>query len=79
MKIEIITPQETIFEGEGEGIQLPGTDGLFEILKNHAPMIYMLKKGKVRITDKQKNRRYIDINGGVVDVKENVVKVLADQ
>lgn len=78
MKIEIITPQETIYEGEGIGIQLPGTDGLFEILHNHAPMVYMLKKGKVRITDKEKKRCYIHINGGVVDVKENVVKVLAD-
>ncbi|MFO8054036.1 MAG: ATP synthase F1 subunit epsilon [Bacteroidales bacterium] len=78
MKIEILTPQQTLFEGEGERIQLPGADGLFEILKNHAPMVYVLKQGKVRIIDRQNQRQYIEIKGGVVDVKDNVVKVLAD-
>ena len=46
MKLEIITPEKHIFEGEADLVQLPGSDGLFEILKNHAPMIASLGKGR---------------------------------
>ena len=46
MKIEIITPEKRLFEGEADLVQLPGIDGLFEILNNHAPMISALGKGK---------------------------------
>ena len=49
MKIEIVTPEASIFEGEANLIQLPGYDGLFEILNNHAPMITFLGKGNVKI------------------------------
>ena len=49
MKLEIITPDATVFDGEASLVQLPGYDGSFEILKNHAPMISVLKKGSIRI------------------------------
>ena len=49
MKIEIVTPDTTIYEGEVSLAQLPGLDGSFEILNNHAPMIAALKKGKVKV------------------------------
>ena len=49
MNLKIITPERLIFEGEAELVQLPGSDGLFEILKGHAPMIASLGKGKVKI------------------------------
>ena len=52
MNIEIIDPDKTIFQGEAEIVQLPGKDGSFEILNNHAPLISVLKKGKIKIVDK---------------------------
>jgi F-type H+-transporting ATPase subunit epsilon len=39
MQLEIMTPEETLFEGEVESVQLPGSNGSFEILKRHAPLI----------------------------------------
>lgn len=78
MEIEITTPDKTIFEGKGSLIQLPGIDGLFEVLNNHAPMIAILKNGKVKIKDEQSQYKYFEINGGVIEVRENVVKVLAE-
>ena len=49
MKLEIITPERHLFDGEADLVQLPGTDGLFEVLNNHAPMIAALGSGNVKI------------------------------
>lgn len=77
MKLKIITPEKHIFEGEADLVQLPGSDGLFEILRNHAPMIAALGKGKVKVGN-DNNFQYFEINGGVVEVLENNILVLAE-
>ncbi|MFZ4547145.1 MAG: ATP synthase F1 subunit epsilon [Bacteroidales bacterium] len=78
MKIEIITPDTTIYEGEVSLAQLPGLDGSFEVLNNHAPMIAALKKGKVKVIDAKKSTLFFEINGGVVEVLKNKLLVLAE-
>ncbi len=78
MKIEIITPDTTIYEGEVSLAQLPGLDGSFEVLNNHAPMIAALKKGKVKVIDAKKSTLLFEINGGVVEVLKNKLLVLAE-
>jgi F-type H+-transporting ATPase subunit epsilon len=78
MKIEIITPDTTIYEGEISLAQLPGLDGSFEVLNNHAPMIAALKKGKVKVIDAKKSTLFFEINGGVVEVLKNKLLVLAE-
>lgn len=77
MKLEIITPEKRIFEGETDLVQFPGSDGLFEILNNHAPMIAALGKGRVKVGDNG-NFQYFEINGGVVEVLNNKILVLAE-
>ena len=77
MKIEIITPEKCLFDGDADLVQLPGIDGLFEILNNHAPMIAALKEGKVKIGNKN-NFQYIEIKGGVAEVMNNKILVLAE-
>lgn len=49
MQLEIITPEKKIFTGEVEAVQLPGKNGLFQVLDNHAAMISTLTKGSVKI------------------------------
>jgi len=78
MKIEILTPDVTIFTGEAELIQLPGADGLFEVLKNHAPLISVLAKGKIKVQDENKHIQFFEIKGGVVEVLRNKILVLAE-
>jgi F-type H+-transporting ATPase subunit epsilon len=78
MQIEITTPDSTIYQGHCSLVQLPGIDGLFEILDNHAPMIAILKAGKVKLKDEANQLQYFDINGGVLEVRKNLVKVLAE-
>ena len=77
MNLKIITPERQIFEGEADLVQLPGSDGLFEILKNHAPMIASLGKGKIKIGNNNEYQ-YFEINGGVAEVLNNEILVLAE-
>ena len=78
MHLEIITPDKKIFEDEVSSVVLPGIDGSFGILKQHAPMISALKKGKVKVVDMSSARHKFEINGGVVEVLNNKVIVLAE-
>jgi len=78
MQLEIITPDKTIFTGEVNLVQLPGIDGSFEILKDHAPLISILKKGKIKYVDTKDNTNFIEINSGVIEVLKNKVLVLAE-
>jgi len=77
MTIEIINPDETIFSGEADLVQLPGKDGSFEILNNHAPLISVLKEGKIKVIDKNKNTQFFEIKGGVIEVLRNKILILA--
>ena len=78
MQLEIITPEKKVFEGEVISVQLPGTDGKFEILNNHAPIISTLDKGQVRVIDSTNKTELFDINGGVIEMQNNKVIVLVD-
>ena len=78
MNIEIINPDKIIFSGEVDLVQLPGKDGSFEILNKHAPLISILKEGKIKIIDKNKNTQFFDIKGGVIEVLHNNVLILAE-
>ncbi|OFY93818.1 MAG: ATP synthase F1 subunit epsilon [Bacteroidetes bacterium RIFCSPLOWO2_12_FULL_31_6] len=78
MFLEIITPDKKVYSGEVDSIKLPGADGSFGILNNHAPIIASLKKGTIKVTDAKKHVENFEINGGVVEVQNNKVIVLAE-
>jgi F-type H+-transporting ATPase subunit epsilon len=93
--LEIRTPDNEIFRGEVKQVILPGKEGLFGVLKNHAPMIATLQTGIVKVdalkvdhlsgqkeeTESDANRNNkeykFEIKGGVVEVLNNLVMVLA--
>ncbi|MDR1758297.1 MAG: ATP synthase F1 subunit epsilon [Bacteroidales bacterium] len=77
MELQIITPDKTLYHGEASLVQLPGVDGLFEILKNHAPMIAALGQGKVKVVNGEQTE-FHDIRGGIAEVLKNKVLVLAE-
>ena len=77
MKLEIITPEKTLYEGEVSLVQLPGISGSFEILKNHAPLISVLQAGRIKIKEENKEEQFFEVNGGVVEVLQNKILVLA--
>ena len=77
MHLEIITPDQTVFSGEAESVVVPGIDGLLGILNSHAPLISTLQEGEVKITSNGKEELF-GINGGVVEVLNNKVMILAE-
>ena len=78
MVIEIITPDESLFKGEAQGVTVPGIDGSLGILNNHAPLISALKSGKVKVTHLDGKEEFFEINGGVAEVLNNKVIILAE-
>lgn len=96
MQLEIITPENKIFEGAADAVQLPGKDGLFQVLDNHAPIISTLAEGVVKIDLSDSHKKFdelsgqieadksndrilrLSIKGGVVEVNNSKVIVLAD-
>jgi F-type H+-transporting ATPase subunit epsilon len=78
MFLEIITPDKKIFKGEVKLVQLPGTKGGFEILKNHAPIISTLEKGTLKVIEENGKEHLFEIDGGVIENKANKIIVLAE-
>ncbi len=77
MHLEIITPDKKVFEGEVVSASFPGTDGSFQVLNDHAPLISLLKQGLVEYKSKEATSQ-VAITGGVVEVLKNKVVLLAD-
>lgn len=78
MNLEIITPDKKLFEGKVKSAIFPGSEGSFGVLNNHAAMIATLKKGKVELIGDDNNKLEFAVNGGVVEVNNNKVIVLAE-
>ena len=78
MLLDILTPEKLLFEGEIISVKLPGTNGEFEILNNHAPIISTLSKGEICVTNTNNDKEKFNINGGVIEMQNNKIIVLAD-
>ncbi len=78
MQLDILTPEHKIFSGNVYGIQLPGTEGSFEILDNHAPIIASLGKGRMKIIKDKNTTELYEISGGFVEVLNNKASVLLE-
>jgi F-type H+-transporting ATPase subunit epsilon len=93
MILEIVSPEALLFSGEVSSVSLPGVNGSFQILNNHAPIVSILKQGTVKITapsfsikkeviekfTKVNDQNYnLEINSGTIEMKDNKVIVLAD-
>jgi len=78
MILEIITPEKEVFKGEVTSVKFPGTTGDFEVLNNHAPIISTLTSGTVRVITIDNNIENFTINGGVIEMQQNKIIVLAD-
>jgi F-type H+-transporting ATPase subunit epsilon len=78
MKVDIITPEKNLFTGEAKLVQLPGVDGSFEIMNNHAPIISILSAGKIKVLETNGNKLFFDVKGGMVEASGNMVSILAE-
>ena len=73
LKLKIVSPERIEFTGEVESVKVPGTQGNFEILTDHAPIISSLQKGVVEYNNQQ-----LEIQGGFVAVQKNEVSICVE-
>ena len=93
MYLEIVSPEATLFSGEVTSVTVPGINGEFQMLSNHAPIVSLLQEGVVTIqgtnivvAEANKEKFSKNSNGattlaiasGTVEMKDNKVIVLAD-
>ena len=77
MQLDIITPEKKIYSGEVSSVSVPGADGRFQMLENHAPIISTLVNGKVKIKDNEGEKEFF-VKSGVVENLKNKVVILAE-
>ncbi len=77
-KLEILTPNGEIYNGEAVSVILPGEEGEFGVLAGHASLTTLLEAGVVDVEKEDKSVESILINWGVVQVDEEKVIVLVE-
>lgn len=78
LKVSVISPERTLFEGEVDSLTAPAFDGEVGILTSHAPMMTLLGKGTLRLgSDGAKGR--FDVEGGFLQVVDNTVRVVTEK
>lgn len=77
MKVSVISPDRTIYEGEADSIVVPAWDGKLGVMPGHAPMLVLLGEGEMRVTLNGNDERF-HINGGFLQVVDDVVTVLSE-
>ena len=92
MLLEIVTPEAVLFSGEIDSVAVPGINGEFQMLNNHAPIVSLLQKGTVKIygsieieeefeekfSEGDKGVTLLPISSGTIELKENKIIILAD-
>ncbi len=78
LNLEIITPGKAAFKGDVLSVTVPGTEGSFQVLKNHAPLMSTFDIGTLKIVLPDNSEKIYATGGGTVEVLNNRVLVLAD-
>ena len=78
LKLKIVSPERIEFDGEVESVLVPGSQGQFEILNDHAPIISTLDKGTVEYGLPKGEKVRLEILGGFVEVQQNVVSLCVE-
>jgi F-type H+-transporting ATPase subunit epsilon len=77
-QIEIVTPEKQHFSGEIVSVLAPGVDGLFQVLRNHAPLLASLKTGKVKLSLPDRSEQSFSISDGFLEVSGNKAILLTE-
>ena len=76
-RLEIITAERSLFDGDVDIVVAPGMAGELAILKNHAPLLTVLQPGELRY-QMNGEESYLVVSGGYMEVTSDRVTVLAD-
>ncbi|AMB44600.1 MULTISPECIES: F0F1 ATP synthase subunit epsilon [Methylobacteriaceae] len=76
---DFVGPERTLYSGEVEAVQLPGSEGEMTVLPGHAPVLTTLKVGVITVTETTGNGKRIYVQGGFADIGPKSVTVLAER
>ena len=76
---ELVSPEKLLFTGEVESVVVPGSEGQFTVLKDHAPVMTTLKSGLVTVSDVAGKVERLYVRGGFADVSSLSFTILAEQ
>lgn len=76
MNISVLTPDQEVFQGAIESVKIPGVNGEFQILNNHAPIVSALGEGKVTIVKEGGENFVFEIEKGFIEVLNNEISLL---
>jgi F-type H+-transporting ATPase subunit epsilon len=71
MKLEVITPEKKMFEGEVNAVQFPGIDGSFQVLNGHAPIISSLTNGQIKVNLSNDDKDFDEFSGSIESDSSN--------
>lgn len=77
LNVSVISPEKILYKGEVDSLVVPGSEGFFGILPNHAPLVATLGIGVLEIRKGEKLKN-ISVEGGFIEVKDNTVSILTD-
>jgi F-type H+-transporting ATPase subunit epsilon len=79
MFLEILTPEKKLYSGESKLIKVPGSEGSFELMNKHAPVISTLSEGVIKVITPMDSIQNFQISGGVLEMKDNRVIILVEK
>ncbi|MDZ4675001.1 MAG: ATP synthase F1 subunit epsilon [Gemmatimonadota bacterium] len=77
MRVTVISPEASLFDGEAEAVVAPAYDGQVGILQNHAPFMTLLGSGVLTVRHQEQASQFT-VSGGFLQVVDNVVRVVAE-
>ena len=78
IKVDVVSAEESIFDGQAKFVALPGEAGELGILPGHTPLITRIRPGAVRIVAEEGDEEFVFVAGGILEVQPGAVTVLAD-
>ena len=78
MKVEVISPNETLFEGEATSVTVPSQMGPFTLLEHHAAIVAILEEGKISLTEKNGEQKEFAIKGGFTENHDNQLTICVE-
>lgn len=78
MRVTVISPETSLFDGEADAVVAPAYDGQVGILANHAPFMTLLGSGVLTVRQQDQSSRFT-VSGGFLQVVDNVVRVVAER
>ncbi len=76
---ELVSPEKIVFSGEVEAVVVPGVEGEFTVLKDHAPTLALLKPGVIEYGQSQTQKTRLFVRGGFAQIAPDGLTILAEQ